>query len=83
MRLDILEQGRGLRPLQRLQLVPIRMITKGFIPGPLIVCSYRRGLFGKAFAEALQEALREQMAWKLGEVELFAAFVSKQHQCAY
>ena len=83
MRLSILEKGKGLRPLQKLQLFMIRLLTKGFIPGPVLVMSYRRELFGKAFSVTLHEALRQMTEWELGEVELFAAFVSKQHECFY
>lgn len=80
MRLTILRQGH--RPLQKLQLGIMRAFA-GLVPGPVLVLSYRRGLFGKYFADCLQEAMRQSTAWRKAEVELFAAFVSKQNQCRF
>ena len=40
-------------------------------------------LFGRHFAEALQEVMRGPSAWSPGERELFAAFVSAQNQCPF
>jgi uncharacterized peroxidase-related enzyme len=80
MRLKALESG--LRPLQAVQLRLIKWIT-GYVPGPIAVMSYRRDLFGKYFAPIIQVAMRRAKAWRVGDVELFAAFVSHQNQCTY
>jgi uncharacterized peroxidase-related enzyme len=80
MRLQILETGH--RPLQKPLLSLIKHLI-GDIPGPILVMSYRRELFGKPFAACLQEGMRGMSAWSLGEVELFAAFVSKLNTCQY
>jgi uncharacterized peroxidase-related enzyme len=80
MRLKVL--GTGFRPLQRAQLRLIKRIA-GYVPGPMAVMSYRRDFFGKYFASILQMAMRRARAWRVGDVELFAAFVSQQNQCTY
>ena len=80
MRLAILKNGH--RPLQKLQLGIMKALA-GLIPGPVLVLSYRRELFGKYFADCLHEAMRHCTAWRKGEVELFAAFVSRQNQCLF
>ena len=80
MRLSLLLHGH--RPLQKVQLALIRLVTGG-VPGPVRLMSYRRKFFGKPFASALQTAMREAKAWTVGELELFAAFVSKVNHCLY
>lgn len=80
MRLKVLE--RGFSPLQKAQLRLIKWFT-GYVPGPIAVLSYRRGFFGKYFARIFQLAMRRGKAWRVGDVELFAAFVSQQNQCTY
>ena len=80
MRLTILRQGH--RPLQKLQLGIMKAFA-GLVPGPVLVLSYRRELFGKYFADCLQEAMRQSTVWRKAEVELFAAFVSQQNQCRF
>ena len=80
MRLDVLEHGH--RPVQKVFLRIIQLIA-GRRPGPILVFSYRSELFGKAFAACLEEAMRGSRAWSVGEVELFAAFVSRLNRCAY
>ncbi|MEP7124004.1 MAG: hypothetical protein ABJE95_23960 [Byssovorax sp.] len=80
MRLDILDHGH--RPVQKLFLGIIALLA-GRRPGPIWVMSYRSELFGKAFSACLQEAMGKSTEWSVGEVEVFAAFVSKQNQCVY
>ena len=82
MRLDILEKGRALRPLQKLQFLPFK-IMGGVMPGPFIVLSYRRQMFGKDFTHFLQEVMRGPSEWSVGELELFASFTAKQLACDY
>jgi len=81
MRLEILENGH--RPLQKVILSFIRTISGGHAPGPILVMSYRRELFGKQLAACFQEGMRGAKEWTLGEVELFAAFVSQLNECKY
>jgi len=81
MRLSILADGH--RPLQKALLALAALATDGQAPGPMRVLSYRRVLFGQTFAACVQEALRGGRAWSLGEVELFAAFVSRLNECKY
>ena len=80
MRLGILEHGH--RPIQKLLLRVIQLVA-GRRPGPILLLSYRSELFGKAFAACLQEAMRRSTEWSVGEVEVFAAFVSRLNRCAY
>jgi hypothetical protein len=80
MRLSILEHGH--RPVQKLFLRIVRLVA-GRPVGPILLMSYRKELFGKALAACFQEAMRGAKAWSVGEVELFAAFVSKLNQCSY
>ncbi len=47
------------------------------------ILSYRSELFGHPFSAFLQEVLRGNSDWTIGERELFAAFVSHQNQCKY
>ena len=81
MRLQILETGH--RPFQKVILSFIRAVSGGHVPGPVLVMSYRRELFGKYMAACFQEGMRGGKEWSLGEVELFAAFVSRLNECKY
>ena len=80
MRLEILDSGH--RPLQKLQLALMRVAT-GSVPGPIAVMSYRREWMGKRYAALTQRVMRAAREWTIAEVELFAAFVSKQNQCSF
>jgi hypothetical protein len=80
MRLRILESGH--RPVQKLFLRIFKAIS-GLAPGPILALSYQRELCGKYLAACYQEGLREVTEWSVGEVELFAAFVSKINACRY
>ena len=57
MRLGILDKAKGLRPLQKLQILPIRIMA-GVVPGPIIVLSYHREIFGKYFGQFRDEFRR-------------------------
>jgi hypothetical protein len=80
MRLEILDRGH--RRFLQLVFNLIRRVT-GFLPGPLAVNSYRRELFGRHFSACIQAALRGSTTWHKSELELFAAFVSKQLACRF
>jgi hypothetical protein len=81
MRLRILETGY--RPLQKLILGGLGVMTGGQVPGPILALSYRRELCGKYLAACYQEGMRKATEWSVGEVELFAAFVSSLNACRY
>ncbi|HKA60738.1 MAG TPA: hypothetical protein VKD28_19125 [Gemmatimonadales bacterium] len=80
MRLATVAQPHSLG--QRIQFRVIRWLL-GHVPGPILTMSYHRELFGKHFAQCLQEAMRGQSSASVGERELFSAFVSKLNQCPY
>jgi hypothetical protein len=61
----------------------VRAISGGKVPGPILVLSYRRESCGKYLAACYQEGMRKATEWSLGEVELFAAFVSRLNECKY
>jgi hypothetical protein len=81
MRLRILENGYN--PIQKLLLGVFKMFTGGMAPGPVLALSYHRDLCGKYLAQCYQEGMRESTEWSVGEVEMFAAFVSKLNGCRY
>lgn len=81
MRLKILEKGH--RPLQRALFSLMHRVGGLTPPSPMLVMSYRRDLFGKYIARCFQEGMREATEWSVGEVELFAAFVSRLNECRY
>ena len=80
MRLPEIERGQSLP--QRLLLGVMRRIYGG-IPGPIAVMSYEQRFFGKAYSYVLEHCMRRSGEWSIPEVELFAAFVSKQNQCRF
>ncbi|MEM7118367.1 MAG: hypothetical protein AAF614_38440 [Chloroflexota bacterium] len=83
MRLEMLEEGKGLRPVQRLLALLIKKMGGNFMPPPVIVLSYRRHMFGKPFGALEHESLRGITFWSKGEAELMAAFVASQNACCY
>jgi hypothetical protein len=81
MRLQVLENGY--RPLQKLILGFIKMMSNGEVAGPIRVMSYRRELFGKYMSGCFQEGMRAAKHWTVGEVEIFAAFISNLNECHF
>lgn len=53
------------------------------IPGPILALSYRRNACGRHLARCVHEALRGAREWSVGEIEIFAAFVSKLNHCEF
>jgi hypothetical protein len=51
--------------------------------GVLKTLHYRPELFGRAYSDALDLAMRGESEWTPGERELFAAFVSALNQCPF
>lgn len=80
MRLAALNQPHGVR--QRIVFALFRAIL-GQVPGPVLALSYRRNFCGKHLARCYQQGLRRAREWSVGEVELFAAFVSKLNRCGF
>ncbi len=80
MRLRALHDG--FRPFQK-AVMRVVWGKRGGPPGPVAVMSYRRDLHGRHFARAFHEAMNKAERWSKRDVELFAAFVSKQNQCTY
>ncbi len=76
MRLSVLDEPKGRGP----QILKKAM---GYMPGPFAVMRYRPAFFGRHYARALQEGLRGGEAWRRGELELFAAFISSRNLCTY
>lgn len=81
MRLSFLGEGQSL--LQRALFGFIRLTSGGAVPGPLCALSYRSSFFGTEYGKLLDLAMRSQEHWSLGEVELFAAWVSTHNECAF
>jgi hypothetical protein len=51
--------------------------------GVLKTLHYRPEIFGRAYCDALDQAMRGRSDWTAGERELFAAFVSSLNQCPF
>lgn len=79
MRLPLAER---LRPLQKL-ILGIFKLAFGDAPGPVLIASYNKPFFGNGWARCMKEGMRGASEWSVGEVELFAAFVSRLNSCAY
>jgi len=81
MRLAILDKGHS--TIQKIQIALVRKMMGGFVPGPILIQSYRADFFGKPFNDAVEIALRGASEWNKKETELFAAFVSKNNRCQF
>jgi hypothetical protein len=80
MRLAILENGHT--SIQKLYLRLIKF-SMGHIPGPISILTYHKRWFGNHYARCIQKGMRKSKVWSKGELELFAAFVSKLNECVY
>ncbi len=80
MRLACLEQPLNLR--QKVRFALARAFGRQ-MPGPILALSYRRNSCGRHLARCVQEALRGAREWSVGEIELFAAFVSSLNRCRF
>lgn len=80
MRLPSLKQAMHLRQRVRYALAGI---WGRRIPGPILALSYRRNACGRHLARCVQEALRGPQEWSVGEIEIFAAFVSGLNHCEF
>jgi len=82
VRLGVLENGRGLNLIQRIKLWPIKRLAGG-IPGPIVVQSYKRELFGRHFGVLMEQVMRGMSYWQKEDVELFASFTAAKLHCGY
>jgi hypothetical protein len=80
MRLACLEQPLHLRQKVRYALAGV---FGRRIPGPILALSYRRNSCGRHLARCVHEALRGAREWSVGEIEIFAAFVSSLNHCQF
>src|SRR5688572_20549787 len=71
-----------LRPVQKL-LLKLYKAMLGDAPGPVLIVSYNKRFFGNASVRCMNEGMRGGSEWSVGEVELFAAFVSRVNSCGY
>jgi hypothetical protein len=79
MRLPLADR---LRPVQKLMLRIFKRLL-GDAPGPVLIASYNKPFFGNGWARCMKEGMRQGSEWSVGEVELFAAFVSRLNSCSY
>lgn len=80
MRLPKVHRGHSL--VDKVVLGFIRVVS-GHAPGVVRTLRYRKSFFGRPFSELTQQVMRGPSAWKVGERELFAAFVSQLNQCVF
>lgn len=79
MRLPLEER---LRPLQKCALLAFKALF-GRAPGPVLIASVNKPFFGNGWAACMKEGMRSASEWTVGEIELFAAFVSRVNSCGY
>lgn len=80
MRLALLEKPSGL--VQRMRFAVLRALV-GQVPGPVLALSCKRRLGGQHLARCYQDGLRRSKEWSVGEIEIFAAFVSSLNRCRF
>jgi hypothetical protein len=81
MRLPRVDTGHTLG--KRFQLAMIRLFTREEPADVVKTLFYRPEMWGKQQTLLAQAALRGPSEWKVWERELFAAFVSRLHQCPF
>jgi hypothetical protein len=81
MRLAVVDHGHG--PAEAAVLDAIRERSGAEPLGVVKTLYYRPELFGRAFSDAVDEAMRGPSEWSPGERELFAAFTSVLNQCPF
>lgn len=81
MRLQAIDENQTLGNRVKLRL--IGLLSGRRAPDVLRTIWYRPELFGKAFSELLDPAMRGDSRWSAGERELFAAFTSRLNQCPF
>ena len=81
MRLKRVETGHTLK--KRMILGVMRLVLGMRAPDVVRTIWYRPELFGKAYSALMQDVMRGESAWSVGERELFAAFSAKMQQCPF
>jgi xanthosine utilization system XapX-like protein len=81
MRLERVEKGHALKERAILGLIGLMSGERAM--DVLRTLMYRPQFFGKAFSGAVQEALRGESEWSVGERELIASFVASRNQCLF
>jgi hypothetical protein len=81
MRLAVVDHGHA--PAEAAVLGEIRERSGAEPLGVVKTLLYRPELFGRAFSEALDDAMRGPSEWSPGERELFAAFTSLVSHCPF
>lgn len=81
MRLKRVETGQTLG--KRMVLGVMRLVLGTRAPDVVRTIRYRPELFGKAYSVVMQEVMRGESSWRVGERELFAAFSAKMQQCPF
>ncbi|MCG8349594.1 MAG: hypothetical protein MI924_17650 [Chloroflexales bacterium] len=82
MRLNLLEDNSNYTGAAK-WLTPLLQRMSGSIPGPIAVAAYNRSFFGAQWSVCLHKGMSQPQTWSRGEVELFAAFVSRLNECAF
>jgi hypothetical protein len=81
MRLHRVEHGHRLP--QKLLIGVIGVMSGDRTPDIIRTLLYRSAFFGSPYGAYLQPVMRGPSDWSVGERELFAAFVSRENQCAF
>ncbi len=81
MRLKKVEEGHGF--LTKLKLGLFGVVARRRAPDVVRTLFYRPEFFGEHYSEILQDVMRGDSDWTVGERELFAAYVSKKNQCLF
>jgi hypothetical protein len=81
MRLAVVESGHDSEQAAALEAMRQRFGTEPM--GVQKTLRYRPEIFGYAFSDALQLALRGPSEWSPGERELFAGFTSLLNTCHF
>lgn len=81
MRLARVQHGHAFK--ERLILWLMGLTSRKPAPDVVRAIFYRPELFGRQYSPMLQEVMRGESAWSVGERELFAAFVSAKSQCPF
>jgi len=81
MRLEAVARGRGIGA--KVKFAMIRLVSGAPTLDVVKTISFRPAFFGTPFNELIQEVMRGPSEWKVGERELFAAFVSERNRCEF
>ena len=81
MRLKQVETGHTLK--KRMVLGVMRLLLGMRAPDVVRTIWYRPELFGEAYSALMQDVMRGESSWSVGERELFAAFSAKLQRCPF